>query len=438
MSSADFSASAARSDASAADIGWTPVRIAVVALSFLLNALDGMDIVIMSYIAPVLAADWGLTPENLGVVFSASLAGMTVGCLFVAPLADKWGRRPLILGMLSIITFCMLISSFAQTLAELVAARFIIGIGIGAILAGVTAIAADFAPPARRGLVVSMAIAGYPLGAVTTGLLSAHLLPVHGWRFMLLGAGIISLVVIPVIFLILPESQDYLLRKQPRNALARLNKLRSRLGEGVLDRLPPKPAATRTYDAGEVFGGGRTIGTLCLWLGIFMGFMTFYFVVSWITQLSVRAGLPLDRAIYAGALFNLGGFVGTLVVGWLGSRHGLPRVTTITMMIAACLIALFGALSMPLALTLAMAFLAGMATNGGFNAFYGLAAELYPAAVRSTGIGWAMGVGRFGAVIGPLLGGWLIGQGVTLSTLMAIFALPLLIAAAAAWFIRAR
>lgn len=158
--------------------GWTPLRIAVVFICFLLNAIDGMDIVIMSYVAPVLKTAWALSPEVLGTVFSASLAGMAVGGLFIAPLADKFGRRPLIIALLTVITLSMLLSSQARNVYELIALRAIIGMSVGAFLASVTTMAADFAPKGQQGMVVAAAIAGYPLGAVLTGLTVAHFLPV--------------------------------------------------------------------------------------------------------------------------------------------------------------------------------------------------------------------------------------------------------------------
>lgn len=416
---------------------WTPLRIAVLFICFLLNAIDGMDIVIMSYIAPTLKAEWSLSPEALGAVFSASLAGMAIGGLFIAPLADKFGRRPLIIALLSVITIAMLVSSQARNVPELVLLRAIIGISVGAFLASVTTMAADFAPKGQQGIVVACAIAGYPLGAVLTGLTVAHALPIWGWHGMLLGAGLVSLVVLPVVILILPESIDYLKRVQPEGALERLNKVLRRLGEAPLQALPPR-GEKRKVSITTIFADGRGAGTLCLWLAIIMGFMTFYFLVSWITQLSVQAGLAVENAIYAGALFNLGGFIGTLLIGALGARFGLQLVTFCAMMTGAVVVAAFGYVSVSLAVTLALAFCAGFTTNGGFNAFYGLAAALYPAEIRSTGIGWAMGIGRLGAVIGPMLGGILIGQGLGLAALLAVFAIPLVIAGTAALFVRAQ
>lgn len=409
--------------------GWTPLRIAVVFICFLLNAIDGMDIVIMSYVAPVLKKAWDLSPETQGTVFSASLAGMAVGGIFIAPLADRFGRRPLIIALLTVITVAMLASSQARNVYELIALRTIIGISVGAFLASVTTMEADFAPRGQQGMVVAIAIAGYPLGAVLTGVTVAHFLPVWGWHGALMAAGIVSLVV--------PESIDYLKRVQPAGALERLNKVLRRLGDAPLAALPPRVAAQKA-SLGTVFAEGRLLPTLALWLAIIMGFMTFYFLVSWITQLSVQSGLAVDKAIYAGVLFNLGGFSGTLAIGACGARFGLQRVTFVALLTGAVVVAAFGYVTVSLAVTLTLAFCAGFATNGGFNAFYALGAALYPAEIRSTGIGWAMGIGRLGAVIGPMLGGILIGQGLSLAALLAVFAIPLVIAGSAALLVRAR
>lgn len=416
---------------------WTPTRIAVIAICLLLNAIDGMDIVIMSYVAPALKSAWQLSPEVLGTVFSASLAGMAIGGLFIAPLADRFGRRPLIIALLSVITVAMLLSSQVTNVVELIVLRTIIGMSVGAFLASVTTMAADYAPRGQQGIVVAVAIAGYPLGAVITGLIAAHMLPVWGWHGMLAAAGVVSLIVLPLVIFILPESIDYLRRIQPNNALSRLNAILRRLDEPEVNALPPRETA-RKVSVLAVFADGRGVGTLALWLAIIMGFMTFYFLVSWITQISVQAGLAVGNAIYAGALFNLGGFIGTLVIGWLGNRYGLQAVTFFALITGALVVAAFGYLSVSLAVTLVLAFCAGFTTNGGFNAFYGLAAALYPTEIRSTGIGWAMGIGRLGAVIGPLLGGVLIGQGLSLSALLAVFAVPLVIAGTAAVFVRQR
>lgn len=417
---------------------WSSLRIIIVALCFVLNAIDGMDVVILSYIAPVMSADWQLSPEKLGMVFSASLAGMVLGCFFVAPLADRWGRRPLTLTALAAITLCMILSGFVGNVVELMALRFIIGVWIGAILASMAAIAAEFAPAKDRALAVSIMTAGYPLGAVFTGLALAPLLPHYGWHMMLIGAGLISLVALPVVWAFLPESIDFLVRRQPKNALARVNSVLGRLKMAPISELPPAASRSAGFAIGEVFRGERLRATIALWIGIFAGFMSLYFVISWITKLAAGAGLSVENAIYVGAIMNFGAFLGTVLMGKLSGIFPQSRVGATFLVIAAIMLVIFGTVKMPLPVILGNAFVMGVAIYGGFNAFYGLAASLYPAAVRSTGIGWAMGVGRFGAVVGPMLGGVLLGAGASLATVMVVFAVPLVIAAVAALFSNAR
>ena len=415
---------------------WSALRLLVLALCCMLNALDGMDIVIFSYIAPVLIANWHLSPGTMGIIFSASLWGMMIGCLFIAPLADRFGRRRLMLCMLAIIGGAMIASGLARTVPQLLAARFAIGIGIGAILASMAALVSEYAPANQAGLAVSIENAGYPLGAVATGLMTAKLLPIYGWQNILLGAGALSLLALAITAALLPESVDFLLSAQPRGALARANRIIARLGGTPVPALPPKPAAAGKFPVRAVFEQGRAGGTFALWIGVLTAFMSLYFTISWFTRLAAQAGLALDNAIYLGAVLNLGAFVGTIAMGGLGRILGERRVSTGFLVLAAFFLVLFGTMHWPFAGAMAIAFLLGTAIYGGFNSFYALAVHFYPSAIRSTGIGWAMGIGRIGAALGPMLGGLLLNQGFSLASIMYVFALPLLIAACSAPFVR--
>lgn len=415
---------------------WTSLRLLVLAICCLLNALDGMDIVIFSYIAPVLIENWHITPGTMGIIFSASLWGMMIGCLFIAPLADRFGRRRLMLVMLAVIGCSMIASGLSRTVPELLATRFAIGIGIGAILASMAALVSEYAPTNQAGLAVSIENAGYPLGAVATGLVAAKLLPIYGWQHLLLGAGMLSLLAFVLTAALLPESVDFLLSVQPRGALTRANRIITRLGGKPVQTLPPKPAAARKFKPGAIFGQGRAMGTIALWIGVLTAFMSLYFTISWFTRLAAQAGLALDNAIYLGSVLNLGAFVGTIAMGGLGRLMGERRVSTCFLVAASLLLVLFGTVHWPLAGAMAVAFLLGTAIYGGFNSFYALAVGFYPSAIRSTGIGWAMGVGRIGAAFGPMLGGFLLDHGFSLATIMCVFALPLLIAACCAPFVR--
>lgn len=417
--------------------GWSPRQILVVAICFMLNMLDGMDVLILSYIAPALSADWKISPESLGVVFSSSLAGMAAGGLLVAPMADRFGRRKLIIASLVMMATAMFGSAFATSITELVASRFLVGVGIGTVLATMAALTAEYAPAKHRTFAVGFLQAGYPVGATLTGFIVAHQIDAHGWQAMLLGAAILCTVSLPLVWFMLPESIDFLLSRQPRNALPRVNKLLVAIGRAPLAALP-EPRVAERGDAGlrGVLGEGRRAGTILLWMATIFGFMTLYFVISWIPKLAVEAGLPATQAIYAGAVYNIGAFVGITSLGLIATHIDLRRLILVYMVMAAGALVVFGAVAMPIAATLLVAFLIGAFIQGGFNGCYPLATSFYPPAVRSTGLGWAMGVGRIGAVIGPMLGGVLLAEKVPLPVIFAIFAVPAVLAGLCVSFIR--
>jgi benzoate transport len=417
--------------------GWTGRQLLVVAICFILNMLDGMDVLILSYIAPALSADWQISPESLGVVFSAGLAGMAAGGLLIAPLADRFGRRVLILLSLIMMAAAMFGSSIATSVAELIASRFVVGIGIGTVLASMAALTAEYAPPKHRTFAVGFLQAGYPVGATITGFIVATHVGVHGWQTMLLGAAILCATAIPLVFVLLPESIEFLLTRQPKNALARANRLLVAVGQPPLDALPERRQAEKRHSGVRgLLSDGRAASTLLLWTAIIFSFMTLYFVISWIPKLAVEAGLPATQAIYAGAIYNIGAFVGTSSIGLVAMRFDLRRLILVYMLLAAGALILFGAVAMPLAATLGTAFLIGVFVQGGFNGCYPLATSLYPPEARGTGIGWAMGIGRIGAVIGPMLGGVLLAEKVSLPVIFTIFAVPVVLAGICASLIR--
>jgi len=416
---------------------WTARQILVVSICFILNMLDGMDVLILSYVAPALSADWKVSPESLGIVFSAGLAGMAAGGLLIAPLADRFGRRKLILASLVMMAAAMFGSSIATSIVELIATRFVVGIGIGTVLASMAALTAEYAPARHRTFAVGFLQAGYPVGATITGFIVASHVATHGWQAMLLGAAILCAVAIPFVWLLLPESIAFLLSRQPRGALAKANRLLASIGQPQLDALPPRQVSeTRHAGVRGLLTEGRAPSTILLWLAIIFSFMTLYFVISWIPKLAVEAGLPAKDAIYAGAIYNIGAFVGTSSIGLVAMRFDLRKLILAYMALAAAALVVFGSVAMPLAATLTTAFLIGVFVQGGFNGCYPLAASLYPPEARGTGIGWAMGVGRIGAVIGPMLGGFLLAAKVSLALIFGIFAVPVVLAGVCAALIR--
>jgi len=390
--------------------GWTTARILVVVLCFMLNMLDGSDLLIMSFIAPVLSQNWSVSPERLGVLFSASLAGMAIGCLGVAPWADRFGRRLLILAALAVTASAMTLSALTQDVLELMVARLFVGVGVGTIGVTMTTMAAEFAPPRYANFAVGFVQAGWPFGSIITAFTAAAWLPTHTWQSMLVGIGIVSVGLLLLMWFLLPESLSFLALR--RGEL-----------QGTGAALSPLSAVT------ALFKQGRALPSMLLWTAVTLGYFDLFFVISWIPKLVTQAGLPLSQAIYAGATYNLGAFMGTAAVGWIAVRFPLHRVIATYLGLAAITLLVFGGFSMPVWLTLLVALLVGVTVQGGFNGFWALSAGLYPADMRNTGVGWALGVGRIGAVLGPIVGGVLVGAQVSLPSIFAIFSASVALAA---------
>lgn len=398
-------------------------------LCFVLNMLDGMDVLVVSYTAPVFSKEWTIAPSTLGVIFSAGLAGMTLGALFIAPYADKFGRKSMILLATLTIGFGMILSGFAQNVTQFALLRFFTGLGIGAMLASVTALVSEFAPEKYRNMAVTIAIAGYPLGAVTAGILAAFLIPSFGWQSLFLVAGCLSLLMFPVCLWLLPESVSLLIARQPRNALVRVNRVLVRLGEDPRSVLP-EIAAGKSKGANFVTllkGDYRKV-TILNFFSFFFAFMTLYFLTSWIPQIASDAGLPVEQSIYAGATFNIGAFVGLMFLGWVSTSAALGKTIFKFFFFAASLMVVFSILHSPLPLFFVEIFLLGLLIQGGFGGMYAMAARSYPPEIRTTGVGFALGAGRFGAVFGPYLAGIIIALGGGLLGSFLIFSIPTMLA----------
>jgi benzoate transport len=415
---------------------WTTIQLLVVGLCFLVNMIDGMDVLILSYIAPTLQEDLGVGADQIGILFSAGLVGMAIGGLVIAPLADTHGRRTLILASFVTSTVSMLASGFAETLVQLMILRLLVGIGIGAVLASMAALIAEYAPDRHRNFAVGLLYAGYPLGAIATGFAAAVAIPAYGWQGVLMGAGLVSAAMLPILFFILPESMQFLVRNGGPNALEQLNAIRVRMGQPVLSSLPLPPQATSRRGIAGLFSDGRTRNTLLLWTSMSFGFAALWFAISWIPKLATIAGLSIEDAIYAGTSFNAGAFIGTIALGLLTARLDLRRTILVFLIGAAIFMVLLGNLDLTVAGTLLFAFIVGFLLQGGFNGIYPLAARIYPAEVRSTGIGWTTGIGRAGAVAGPLIGGILIESGVSLPIIFFVFAVPAVIGGVCAAAVR--
>ena len=382
---------------------WSLKARGVTLLCFVLNMFDGVNIFTLTYVSPVLQKLFRVNADAFSLAFSSGLAGMAIGGLLLAPLADRLGRRPVLFAALLLMGVSMLASAYAVDLLWLTVARLFVGIGIGTLLASLSALSAGFAPERYRNMAVGLPQAGYPVGAMIAGFVTAWALPIYGWQAIFLAAGGLTLVLLPVCYLLLPEA--------------------------------PEAASPVRYSIVQAIGGGRSWTSLRLWVCTIGGFMALYFIASWITKLAIQAGLPHTQAIIASACYNGGAVVGTVLISLATLRFDIRRALAVLLVLAAGLFLVFGAVPLSVGGVLLVSFAIGVTLQGGVNAIYPVTAGAYPPEARATGLGWAMGIGRLGAVMGPILGGWGLSQGLPLVGVFGIFCAPLLITALAANFV---
>jgi len=412
--------------------GVSAQQMLVVGLCMFFNMLDGFDITAMAVVAGSVSAELGLTADRLGWIFSFALAGMMGGAMILAPVADIIGRRKLIILAIALIGVSMMLTAAATTLTEFVVLRFISGLGAGAMLASQAALASEYSPDKLRAFSVAAVTSGYPLGAMMTSVIAAQVMPSWDWRGMFWFGGILTFSMVLVAWLLIPESPMYLFERRPPGALGRINQILRRLGKEPIAALPTAVAG-RAEKLGFATGMLRLLHadqlktTLTLWTAFLLCFSTLYFLMSWIPKLMEDSGFGAEAGRDAYLLFNLGGVIGIYVMGWLSTRYKLTDLICCLSVAAAIFMVVFALAPKQLNLLLALTLVVGIFQQGGFTGLYSAAAKAYPTTIRSTGIGWSIGLGRFGAVVGPAAAGYLIAAGVDMSANYIIFAVPMAI-----------
>ncbi|MFI6927086.1 MFS transporter [Nonomuraea spiralis] len=384
---------------------WSAVAVCV-----LLNVVDGFDIMVMSFTAAAVSQEWSLSSSQLGLLLSAGLAGMAAGSLLLAPLADRVGRRTLILACLVLAAAGMLGSALSRDAVQLGLLRVLTGLGTGGILAAGNVITAEYANSRWRGLAVSLNVTGYAVGAGAGGVLAAALQGGTGWRSVFAFGGVATALLVGAVLWRLPESLDFLLTRRPPHALDRLNGLLRAMGQPRLESLPGAPAR-RASRIRLLLTPRLRRTTLLIWTGFLVAMSTFYFVSSWTPKLLVEAGLTAGQGIVWGVALNLGGVAGTLLLGLLAARFGIRRLLMVYTLAAAVPLAAFIPAVPLYGLSLALGVLIGVFVNGCVAALYTLALSAYPPEVRATGLGWGVGAGRIGSLASPLLAGGLLDAG---------------------------
>jgi len=410
----------------------------VVALCVAINMIDGYDILALSLAGTALKGEWALGDAAFGTLLSMNLIGMAVGALGVSPVADQWGRRPAILSCLLFMSAGMALSALSQGFPAMALGRLVTGIGIGGMTSTAGTLALEYASLKRREFVASTVAAAYPVGTILGSWVALAVLDGFGWRGIFWAGAGLSALLFPIALLCLPESLDFLLARQPKGALDATNRVLRRMGVPPIAALPPLPE-------GEARGSSvlhdvtrpahlAELAKLCLAHALNM--FAWYYIINWGPPLvSQAAGLDEAGARYA-AWVSYGGIAGGMTAGYLCGTVGVRRMMWFTMIALAALIALFGQFAGDRAALVVIAPLVGAALFGSATANWLTIAYAFPAQLRATGLGLATTAGRVGSIFGPITGGILLGEGLTVAAVCAAMAIPALLSAAT--FSRAR
>jgi MFS family permease len=425
------------------------LQFVIIAITIGLNALDGFDVLSISFASPGIAAEWHIDRALLGFVLSAELLGMALGSVFLGGLADKIGRRPTILGCLVVMALGMfmvtqstgvlgwLVTPIAalfgypldNRLGDLAVWRVITGLGIGGMLAAINAVAAEFSNTKRRDLSVAIMSIGYPVGAALGGFITSASLTLTEWRYVFEFGATVTLVFIPLVFFFMPESVHWLARKQPQGALGKINSTLKRLGHAAIAALPAVSAAVRKRSVSDIFGPGLVAITVLVTAAYFFHITTFYFIVKWVPKIVVDLGFAPSSAGNVLSWTNVGGATGGTIVGLLALRFSVKRITIAVMLVSTIMVTLFGRTPPDLVRLSLICAAAGFFTNGAITGMYAIFAKAFPTHVRASGTGFAVGVGRGGSVLAPIIAGFLFQAQLQLPTVAMIMALGSLVAA---------
>jgi AAHS family 4-hydroxybenzoate transporter-like MFS transporter len=412
-------------------------QAAIAGMCALVAMLDGFDTQAIAYVAPSIAQAWAIEAAAFGPIFGGGLLGLTIGALVFSPIADRYGRKAVIVLCVVAFGLCSLLTATAQSVNELLAYRVLTGIGLGGAMPNIIALTNEYAPSRLKATLVTVMFCGFPLGSMLGGFISVPLIQAYGWQSVFIVGGVMPLALVPLLLLRLPESIRFLaLRAGSERAvaaiLARIDANASpesfigavRAESGALDR-------RRSFPVFDLFRDGRALKTSIVWLAFFMNLLVMYFLVNWLPTLIHGSGLQLDVAIFSTALLNLGGVIGGVVLGQLIDRRNPYLILGSAYAVAAAFIVVMAFSASSVALLLVAATFAGFGISGAQIGLNAVTAANYPTAIRATAIGWALGVGRVGSILGPTIGGALLALGWSPDSLLLAAALPAAIAAVA-------
>lgn len=411
----------------------------IVAMAAIMNLLDGFDVLALAFTATAIRNEFGLTAIELGYLLSAGLFGMAAGSLFLAPLADKIGRRPLLLMAVLLSTIGMLGSAFISQYQWLGFWRVITGLGVGGILAGTNVITSEYSSRKWRSFAISVYAAGFGVGAVLGGMFAVMLQGEYGWRSVFLAGAILTGIFLVLLFIWLPESIDFLTTKQPKNAEVRLNLIAKKIGLADDWKLPAKTEKVKTkLPINQLFSEKYLHSTLLIWTAFFAIMFSFYFISSWTPALLKEAGMTTEQSVSVGMMISLGGTCGALIYGLLASRWTARGVLILFTVLSSAATIIFILSSSVLWIAMVFGILVGALMNGCISGLYTLNPLTYDADIRSTGVGWSIGIGRIGAILAPTIAGQLLDMGWDKQSLYVGVGFVMLISTVAIFFLKSR
>lgn len=414
----------------------SPYQWLIVAVAAFVNALDGYDLVAMAFTSTAVSSEFSLSSSQLGWLLSAALIGIGIGALLLAPLADKFGRRRLIVIALLIDLLGLVMTALAGSFGELLLWRIITGIGVGGILACVTVLVSEFSNLRFRGLAMAIYASGYGVGASLCGVLAANFLPTYGWRSIFVAGAVLTVVSLVALITIVPETPETLAaRGQDEMLVALARRIGKPTGDGIAVAVKSPPQKAHLAD---ILNPALIRTTLLLWGAFGTVTFAFNFANQWTPKLLTETGLTAQQGIVGGIMLSFGGTIGSLIYGGLTTRFA-PRATLILFAFtsAGVLVAFISTTSLP-PLMFAAGVAVGMLLNGCVTGMYTLTPQSYPFHLRATGVGAAIGVSRIGAILGPLVVGYLVDAGWTPIALYAGTAAVILLAGIAVLGIPAR
>jgi MFS transporter, AAHS family, 4-hydroxybenzoate transporter len=396
-------------------------------------ATEGFDAQNIGYVAPAIIRDWHIPPHEFTTVFVSGLVGLLIGCFAIAPLADWLGRRWILIGSLAAFGIFSLASAAAQSITSLSVLRFLTDMGLGGGLANAIAMTSEYFPSRVRSWMTVVMFCGFSLGASLAGFLAAAIIPAYGWPLVFVVGGILPLVLSAMLVIFLPESIQHLVVKEmdPGRIAAILRRIDPR------SELPRQARFVMAEEHGpgltvkHLMREGRAVGTVLIWIVFFMSLLDIFLLTSWLPEVLHDAGFSISASVIATAALQGSGVIGSLAVGPMLDRRGCLAVLLPLYLLAAIGIATIGSVGTSFTLILLASCAAGAGVVAGQNVANVFAAMFYPTYIRATGVGWALGIGRIGAIVGPTVGGIMLALHWSRAEIFGIGAIPSVIAALA-------